>query len=372
MATVDEEEHAVLDRLTFDYHQKLQGKPQSHELVGAPPPSTALGGGRSAPHLPPCLGCGQRRGPAAPRPPWAWPPAGFAIFLAKKMGVWGQPQPDGRRRLFAEGARDAEEGLGHRGLPVPRPEVRPLHVQHLPRRRAVLTPAKSGREARRRERRNPPENHRGTRGLAPGAPPKPLSDSRSPIPRAPAPAPAPAGLGVSACVRKMQIYAPSPRQPERLGPFSSPRLALATAPLFFRNRRSCLGDIIIIFGPSGSFWLLLLGVRIPPHPGPAPLRPSRAEVARVAPAGFVGSGGPAPLLRPPDCPGPPPVLWGWGPSSHPHLPLGCNKRVSLSAGRESGWGALPPGGTPPPMGTPSPLGTLPSVGTPPPMGHRHP
>ncbi|XP_028273893.1 nudC domain-containing protein 3 [Parambassis ranga] len=32
MATVDEEEHAVLDRLTFDYHQKQQGRPQSHEL----------------------------------------------------------------------------------------------------------------------------------------------------------------------------------------------------------------------------------------------------------------------------------------------------------------------------------------------------
>ncbi|KAK6305013.1 hypothetical protein J4Q44_G00237930 [Coregonus suidteri] len=32
MATVDEEEHAVLDRLTFDYHQKLQGKPQSHKM----------------------------------------------------------------------------------------------------------------------------------------------------------------------------------------------------------------------------------------------------------------------------------------------------------------------------------------------------
>ncbi|XP_040201955.1 nudC domain-containing protein 3 [Rana temporaria] len=32
MATVDEEEHAVLDRLTFDYHRKLQGKPQSHEM----------------------------------------------------------------------------------------------------------------------------------------------------------------------------------------------------------------------------------------------------------------------------------------------------------------------------------------------------
>ncbi|XP_032161307.1 nudC domain-containing protein 3 isoform X3 [Mustela erminea] len=37
MATVDEEEHAVLDRLTFDYHQKLQGKPQSHELVRESP-----------------------------------------------------------------------------------------------------------------------------------------------------------------------------------------------------------------------------------------------------------------------------------------------------------------------------------------------
>ncbi|XP_059894068.1 nudC domain-containing protein 3 [Gadus macrocephalus] len=32
MASVDEEEHAVLDRLSFDYHQKLQGKPQSHEM----------------------------------------------------------------------------------------------------------------------------------------------------------------------------------------------------------------------------------------------------------------------------------------------------------------------------------------------------
>lgn len=42
MATVDEEEHAVLDRLTFDYHQKLQGKPQSHELVGATRPGVQL------------------------------------------------------------------------------------------------------------------------------------------------------------------------------------------------------------------------------------------------------------------------------------------------------------------------------------------
>lgn len=95
MATVDEEEHAVLDRLTFDYHQKLQGKPQSHELVGAPPPSTAPGGGRWAPRLPPCLGCGRRRGPAAPRPPWAWPPVGFAIFLAKKWGFVASPSLTG-------------------------------------------------------------------------------------------------------------------------------------------------------------------------------------------------------------------------------------------------------------------------------------
>ena len=40
MASVDEEEHAVLDRLSFDYHQKLQGKPQSHEMVrSTSPPS---------------------------------------------------------------------------------------------------------------------------------------------------------------------------------------------------------------------------------------------------------------------------------------------------------------------------------------------
>lgn len=37
MATVDDEEHAVLDRLTFDYHRKLQGKPQSHEMVRSQP-----------------------------------------------------------------------------------------------------------------------------------------------------------------------------------------------------------------------------------------------------------------------------------------------------------------------------------------------
>lgn len=46
MATVDEEEHAVLDRLTFDYRQKLQGRPQSHELVRCAPwaPCVCVGG----------------------------------------------------------------------------------------------------------------------------------------------------------------------------------------------------------------------------------------------------------------------------------------------------------------------------------------
>lgn len=50
MATVDEEEHAVLDRLTFDYRQKLQGKPQSHELVRQRGPEG--GGGRPGPGQP--------------------------------------------------------------------------------------------------------------------------------------------------------------------------------------------------------------------------------------------------------------------------------------------------------------------------------
>lgn len=44
MATVDEEEHAVLDRLTFDYQQKLQGKPQSHELVSLRRPQNIKSG----------------------------------------------------------------------------------------------------------------------------------------------------------------------------------------------------------------------------------------------------------------------------------------------------------------------------------------
>lgn len=71
MATVDEEEHAVLDRLTFDYHQKLQGKPQSHELVrgvwlGA---LGAAGRGRGGMPRGPCGGCGAgRRFHCAPEP----------------------------------------------------------------------------------------------------------------------------------------------------------------------------------------------------------------------------------------------------------------------------------------------------------------
>lgn len=76
MATVDEEEHAVLDRLTFDYHQKLQGKPQSHELVR----------GRA--------GRGQW-GTLSGGPGWPWPgplsPSGTlpVIPALQGGGVWG-------------------------------------------------------------------------------------------------------------------------------------------------------------------------------------------------------------------------------------------------------------------------------------------
>ncbi|XP_027993548.2 nudC domain-containing protein 3 isoform X2 [Eptesicus fuscus] len=55
MATVGEEEHAVLDRLTFDYHQKLQGKPQSHELTRRQQ-----------------MGHGARRGPRTGPPSTTW------------------------------------------------------------------------------------------------------------------------------------------------------------------------------------------------------------------------------------------------------------------------------------------------------------
>lgn len=70
MATVDEEEHAVLDRLTFDYHQKLQGKPQSHELVGAgypvPPPQP---GPPTCPSRVPSSGKGAQMAPLSLRAP---------------------------------------------------------------------------------------------------------------------------------------------------------------------------------------------------------------------------------------------------------------------------------------------------------------
>lgn len=46
-----------------------------------------------------------------------------------------------------ESPRDAEEGVGRRRLSLPRPEVRPGHVQHLPRGRAVLVPSAQERAA---------------------------------------------------------------------------------------------------------------------------------------------------------------------------------------------------------------------------------
>lgn len=74
MATVDDEEHAVLDRLTFDYHQKLQGRPQSHELVRP----RAWGAGRwGAGQKPTPAGLGHPPGPGSAAPPARWPlPAG--------------------------------------------------------------------------------------------------------------------------------------------------------------------------------------------------------------------------------------------------------------------------------------------------------
>lgn len=42
--------------------------------------------------------------------------------------------------VSTEGARDAEEGLGRRGLSVQRAAVRPHHVRHPAQRRAVLRP----------------------------------------------------------------------------------------------------------------------------------------------------------------------------------------------------------------------------------------
>lgn len=96
MATVDEEEHAVLDRLTFDYHQKLQGKPQSHELVGAghqPGPSRGPSAGDGG--IPLCchpsggVGCCQSP-PSAHVLPTA-PPGPLVTPGSPRAPLWSQP-----------------------------------------------------------------------------------------------------------------------------------------------------------------------------------------------------------------------------------------------------------------------------------------
>ena len=70
----------------------------------------------------------------------------------KLRGPLIYPQPSPKECLFfvpAEGARHAEEGVGRRGLSVPRAAVRPLHVRHPPQRGAVLNQT------------HPPCGHRG-------------------------------------------------------------------------------------------------------------------------------------------------------------------------------------------------------------------
>lgn len=103
MATVDEEEHAVLDRLTFDYHQKLQGKPQSHELVrgvwvGALGAAGRGAGGPTAGSLPGLWGgvpfplCSRARGGGAGTRSWAtqkWDHAWEAGSLGLGRGCVG-------------------------------------------------------------------------------------------------------------------------------------------------------------------------------------------------------------------------------------------------------------------------------------------
>lgn len=81
MATVDEEEHAVLDRLTFDYHQKLQGKPQSHELVGA-----------GYPVLPAQLGpptCPSRTFSPGKGTPWLYSISELLFTVSPHINIWG-------------------------------------------------------------------------------------------------------------------------------------------------------------------------------------------------------------------------------------------------------------------------------------------
>lgn len=95
MATVDEEEHAVLDRLTFDYHQKLQGKPQSHELVGAPPPAPPRVGGTQPLASLPALAAAGGAAPQLPGLPGHGRLRDLPSFWPKKWGFGARPSLTG-------------------------------------------------------------------------------------------------------------------------------------------------------------------------------------------------------------------------------------------------------------------------------------
>lgn len=131
MATVDEEEHAVLDRLTFDYHQKLQGKPQSHELVGAghqPGPSRGPSAGDGGiPVLSPFRGRGVLSvTPFCPRAPDgpSWP-----------LGHTGEPPGP---PLEPTATANLEQDHARRG-PAPPGTLFPLPPHSLPAARAPGT-----------------------------------------------------------------------------------------------------------------------------------------------------------------------------------------------------------------------------------------
>lgn len=107
MATVGEEEHAVLDRLTFDYRQKLQGKPQSHELVW---PQQWVGAG----------GWGKAVQLAAGPPVQAALNGESRVRPSGGPGVW--PQGHGRKSFRVTGMPEPEVhvagGCGDRRKPV--------------------------------------------------------------------------------------------------------------------------------------------------------------------------------------------------------------------------------------------------------------
>lgn len=124
MATVDEEERAVLDRLAFDYQQKLQGKPQSHELVRAL--WGRSGGGACCCGLlararwpPGRLGWGAQL--AEPRAVCPWGSRWYRVLLADTLGPCGRIPPLSPSRTLSTGGRvrpspaSGRFGFDHKG-----------------------------------------------------------------------------------------------------------------------------------------------------------------------------------------------------------------------------------------------------------------